>query len=144
MPVTRPEPDGSALSTPSTTATQQAAIAAPVDVKVLEELVGDDPVIVHEFLQDFRSSAATITLELRAACAIGNSMSAGAAAHKLKSSARVVGALALGELCAAMEEAGGAGDSAALNVLLPRFETEMAVVEDYLDRRIENAPSGGI
>ena len=55
-----------------------------------------------------------------------------AAAHKLKSSALAVGAIALGELCAAMEEEGKAGDRDALAVLLPRFDTEMAVVEDYL------------
>ena len=32
----------------------------PVDVKVLEQLVGDDPAVIGEFLQDFRVSAAKI------------------------------------------------------------------------------------
>jgi HPt (histidine-containing phosphotransfer) domain-containing protein len=59
-------------------------------------------------------------------------MAAGAAAHKLKSSARSVGALALGELCAGMERAGKAGDTEALAVLLPRLELELADVEHYL------------
>ncbi|HTE14577.1 MAG TPA: Hpt domain-containing protein, partial [Burkholderiales bacterium] len=89
---------------------------------------------VREFLQDFRSSAGKITVELRAACAASQTTAVVAAAHKLRSSALAVGAMALGELCAAMEEEGKAGDEGALAVLLPRFEKEMAVVEDYLDK----------
>ncbi|MDO8707033.1 MAG: Hpt domain-containing protein, partial [Sulfuricaulis sp.] len=58
---------------------------------------------------------------------------AGAHAHKLKSSSRSVGALALGELCAAMEKAGKDGDTAALAALLPQFEQELAGVERFLD-----------
>jgi HPt (histidine-containing phosphotransfer) domain-containing protein len=57
---------------------------------------------------------------------------AGAFAHKLKSSARSVGALALGELCAEMETAGKSGDTDLLAVLLPKFEHELASVEGFL------------
>jgi HPt (histidine-containing phosphotransfer) domain-containing protein len=57
----------------------------------------------------------------------------GALAHKLKSSARSVGALALGELCVEIEQAGKAGQIEALAALLPRFEAEMAAVDEYLD-----------
>ena len=41
--------------------------------------------------------------------------------------------LALGETCAAMEQAGKAGDMGALGVLLPEFEQELAGVEDFFD-----------
>ncbi len=142
--VTQSEADASSSSTLSTAATQQTATATPVDVSVLEGLVGDDPELIREFLQDFRVSASQISVELRAACAAGQTKAAVAAAHKLKSSARAVGAFALGELCAAMEEEGQAGNSDALAVLLPRFEAEMAVVERYLEGRIVNAPSSVI
>ena len=104
-----------------------------VDVNVLRKLVGDDEEIIRDFLHDFRISAAKIAVELRAACASGEATAAGALAHKLKSSARSVGALALGELCAAMEQAGKAGDSEALAVLLPKFEQELASVEGFLE-----------
>jgi HPt (histidine-containing phosphotransfer) domain-containing protein len=96
-------------------------------------LVGDDEAIIREFLHDFHSSADKIVTELRAAYAQGNMATVGAAAHKLKSSARSVGALALGELCAAMEQAGKAGEDGALAVLLPRFEQELTNVEHFLD-----------
>lgn len=58
---------------------------------------------------------------------------AGALAFKLKSSARSVGALALGELCTQMEQAGKTGDTAELEALLPKFEQELAMVEGFLE-----------
>ncbi len=108
--------------------------AAHVDVNILRKLVGDDAAAVREVLQDFRVSAASIVTDLRAACASRQPKVAGAAAHKLKSSARAVGALALGELCASMERAGKAGDGAALYEQLPAFEVEMSAVDAALAR----------
>jgi CheY-like chemotaxis protein/HPt (histidine-containing phosphotransfer) domain-containing protein len=105
----------------------------PVDVNVLKALVGDDDAVVRKLLQDFRISTAEMAAELRTACAAGQTADAGAMAHKLKSSARTMGALALGELCAEMEQAGKNGDTEALAMLLPTFEHELVSVERYLD-----------
>jgi PAS domain S-box-containing protein len=105
----------------------------PVDVNVLKALVGDDEAMIREFLHDFRLGAVKIAAELRTACAAGQTAAAGALAHKLKSSARSVGALALGELCAEMEQAGKAGDTAALAVLLHKFEQELVSVKSFLE-----------
>jgi PAS domain S-box-containing protein len=110
-----------------------ASTKAPVDVNVLKELVGDDPAVISEFLRDFRTSSEKIAADLRGACQEGQAKIAGATAHKLKSSARAVGALALGELCAEMEQAGKAGDTNGLNALLPRFESELIAVNKYID-----------
>lgn len=107
--------------------------ARAVDVRILEELVGDDPVVIQELLGDFRTSATLIARALAAACENGEPARAGEQAHKLKSSARAVGALALGELCEAMEAAGRADSSDALAMLLPLFERELAAVLDSLD-----------
>ena len=81
-----------------------------VDVAVLKALVGDDEEIVRELLSDYLVSARRLAVELRAACSAGDTRQVGAIAHKLKSSSRSVGALALGELCAELESAGKAGD----------------------------------
>lgn len=104
----------------------------PVDVNVLKALVGDDEATTRDFLHDFRISATKIAEELRTACAAGKAAAAGALAHKLKSSSRSVGALALGELCAEIEQAGKSGDTESLVVLMPRFEQELARVENFL------------
>jgi HPt (histidine-containing phosphotransfer) domain-containing protein len=79
--------------------------AAAVDVGVLKGLVGDDPAIVREFLADYLAAARRSATELRAAQAAGDIRAIGSIAHKLKSSSRSVGALALGDLCAELENA---------------------------------------
>jgi len=120
---------------PSTGSGRTGVADVPVDVNVLKALVGDDAALISEFLHDFRLSATKIAAELHAACAAGEAAAAGALAHKLKSSSRSVGALALGELCAALEKAGKDGNTAALAALLPQFEQELAGVEDFLEGR---------
>jgi CheY-like chemotaxis protein/HPt (histidine-containing phosphotransfer) domain-containing protein len=76
-----------------------------VDVTVLEGLVGDDPQIVYRFLADYRASAERLAKELRTARDADDIRQIGAIAHKLKSSSRSIGALALGDLCAGLENA---------------------------------------
>ena len=120
------------MSALAATTAQPAALSVPVDVSVLKRVVGDDPAVVRKLLHKFRRSAAVIAAELCSACAAGQTTATGAAAHKLKSSSLSVGALALGELCDAMEQAGKTGQVEALTVLLPRFEAEMAAVDKYL------------
>ena len=111
----------------------KADAGVAVDVNVLRALVGDDETIIREFLREFRAGAVKIAVELRAACTEKQPEVTGALAHKLKSSARAVGALELGELCERMEKAGKAGKHAALLELLPGFEQALASVESYLD-----------
>jgi len=104
-----------------------------VDVGILEGLIGDEPVLVLEFLRVFQIGAVSTAQELRSACANRQAVLAGRQAHKLKSSAQIAGAVALGNLCAEMEAAGRAGKLAALLALLPAFEDELAVVDALLD-----------
>jgi CheY-like chemotaxis protein/HPt (histidine-containing phosphotransfer) domain-containing protein/anti-sigma regulatory factor (Ser/Thr protein kinase) len=109
-----------------------------VDIQVLAELVGNDAGVILGFLRDFRINAARIAMELRAACARGDASAASDHAHQLKSSARTVGALALGERCAQIESAGKAGNLDALTVLLPAFDQEFAAVDAFLDKVCES------
>ena len=109
------------------------AIAVPINVHALEELIGNDPEMIKEMLLDFRGSAERIATELRAAYQVGQFAAVGSLAHKLKSSARSVGALALGELCAEMEQAAKKNDAEALAVLLPSFDVQLMNVKSYLE-----------
>jgi len=105
---------------------------APVQVSVLEALVGSNPQLIEEFLAEFAVNAARLAVELVDAFKNRQSQAAAGIAHKLKSSSRSVGALRLSELCAAIEVAGNAGDPAVLTELLPAFQAEIALVKDYL------------
>ncbi|HEY0341216.1 MAG TPA: response regulator, partial [Steroidobacteraceae bacterium] len=105
---------------------------APLDKAILEVLVGGDARVVNDLLLQFEATAAPHARQLSAACADERTGDAAAIAHKLKSSARAVGALQLGELCAAIELAGMGGRESELQTLLPRFETEMRAVQAYI------------
>ena len=102
----------------------------PVDIAVLTALIGNDSAALHEILEDFRNSKEHIAAELRSACAAGLWDAAGAAAHKLKSSARAIGALALGDLCESMESAGAAGDRGTFAELRPLFDAQLILVDN--------------
>jgi two-component system, sensor histidine kinase and response regulator len=109
--------------------------APPVDVGVLAALVGDDSAVLGSILQSFRASAALLADELRSACGRGDAGAAAEVAHKFKSSARTVGALALGDICEGIESAGRvAGSAADLRGLVARFNREMNAVESFLDQ----------
>ena len=116
---------GTLTATPST--------AVPVDIQILKELIGDDSEMIRELLQEYRVNAVTITKDLHAAFQAGQWTIVGSTAHKLKSSSRSIGAMAFGELCAKIEQAGKANDAKTLEALLPAFDEEMARVEAYLE-----------
>lgn len=103
-----------------------------VNVGVLQELVGEDQVVVDEILREFHAMLATIANDLYAACETGQCDRVRALAHKLKSSARSVGALQLGAWCEQIEQAGKNGQTGMLNELLDGFEQELTAVESWL------------
>jgi PAS domain S-box-containing protein len=119
------------IAKPTATPSHTAG-APPADINVLKALIGDNEGTMRRVLQDFMTTSAAITAELREAYAAAQPAAARSAAHKLKSSARAVGAAALGDLCADIERAGSAADMTKLSELLPAFEQEMAAVDAYL------------
>ncbi|MBK6584103.1 MAG: PAS domain S-box protein [Gammaproteobacteria bacterium] len=128
------QPDAAQASTElARPASAAHAAEQPVDISVLQALVGDDPQIVREFLEDFRRSAAPIAAEMHNARQSGELAGVGAAAHKLKSSARTIGALALGDCCERIETAANNGQHAGIDELLPPFDATFAAVNQFLD-----------
>ena len=114
-------------------ATVPCAGFAPVDLCVLTDLVGEDPAAIAEVLQAFRESAAESSRDLLRSVSAGLTQPAADAAHKLKSAARTVGALRLGNICAEIEDAGESGCTDALDKLIARFETELDAVLRVLE-----------
>ncbi|HTM28281.1 MAG TPA: ATP-binding protein, partial [Rhodanobacter sp.] len=77
-------------------AAPHGSAAAAVDVGVLENLVGNEPAVIFDLLQGFQDSAGRTAELLKAACSVGDMATTIEQAHRLKSSARTVGALVLG------------------------------------------------
>ena len=124
-----PRKSGEAASAELPQTTHDGEATTALNVAILKGLVGDDEETVREFLGDYLASARRLGKELRAASAAGDTRQIGAIAHKLKSSSRSVGALALADLCTELENAGRAGDKAAISQDMPKFEAAMTVVE---------------
>ncbi len=104
-----------------------------VNVEMLASLVGKEPAVLMDFLHAFQVDAAEIAQTLRKACTGLDAEQTGRQAHKLKSSAQMVGAQALAGLCGEMELAGRARDMPTLTRLLPAFENTLAAVDTFLD-----------
>lgn len=120
-------------------ATLDAAVSIsppPADLSVLAELIGDDPTVMKEVLEAFRTSTAQAAQELERAHAGGALQSMADITHKLKSAARAIGAARLGQICADIEEAAASTPrSTALLPLVAAFESELRAVHEFLDRR---------
>ena len=131
--------DSSAAAEPATPGAGEIKAEVAVDVAVLAALVGDDPATIRDFLADFRQTARAIAAELEAACMAGQPVQAGMLAHKLKGSARAVGARALAECCAALEAVEKGNEVGVLQTIHPRLLAEMAAVEAALDALMAGA-----
>ena len=101
---------------------------AAVDLTVLHSLMGGDPVIMCDLLANYQDSARQLGEELHSALEAGDAAQASVIAHKLKSSSRAMGALALGDLCAALENAGKTGSIADIRMIMPEFDTSLTQV----------------
>jgi len=109
------------------------AKSPPVDLDVLSALVGNDAAVIEEVLTAFRESAALAGAEMTRSIAAGAAAAASDAAHKLKSAARAIGALRLGDLCERIEALATAEKAGELKALLPLFDAEWAAVLRSLD-----------
>jgi two-component system sensor histidine kinase/response regulator len=109
-----------------------ATPTAAVNPQALAQIVGSDPAVIVEFLQDFVPAARKGVADIRAAFDKRSAKDIAAQAHKLKSAARTVGAGALADLCEHLERTGKESDWPALDAASPRLETEFAAVERFI------------
>jgi PAS domain S-box-containing protein len=108
------------------------SVGSAVDVSVLVSLVGDDPAIVRDFLAEFRTSARRLAAEMHIALVTEDVRQIGAMAHKLKSSSRSVGALALGDACAELENSCRSGMRDEVGHRMAKFQAKLAAVDQQI------------
>jgi HPt (histidine-containing phosphotransfer) domain-containing protein len=104
------EPEVPAADAPLNSGDDTLAIWNPT---TLTDLVGDNPAMHQRLLEKFLANAHEQVATMDAAIAAGDVKQTAGVAHTLKSAARSVGALALGELCQAIETTGNGGDAPA-------------------------------
>jgi len=104
-----------------------------VEPQFLRETFGDDDELIKEILMDFVQPARDTAGEIDTAFAARDATAVGAAAHKLKSSSRSVGAEGLADLCADLEKAGKAGDWPSIEDHHPRLASLIEVVAGEIE-----------
>jgi PAS domain S-box-containing protein len=125
----------------ATLARKPARPDAALDRAVLDALVGGNVAAATALLRDFQMQLGADGTQLREACARGDVAAAAATAHKLKSSSRAVGAMALSAVCLRMEQAGHAGELDTLRLAEREFASAMAAVDTCLIKLLETPRS---
>ena len=115
--------DPAILSTPERPEAVSGAAdsAAAFEVGRLQELVGDDPSTVREFLEEYWAQAQVLAQDLRGAAEAGRAGMVASLAHQFKSSSNAVGAMRMAQVCAALEAAGRSGEHSRIEEILPTF-----------------------
>ncbi len=104
-----------------------------VDPAALKDVFGDDDETFKEILTDFIAPGRDNVAEIMTAFADRSAEDVAKAAHKLKSSARAVGANLLADLCQDLEMAGKEDDWAVIEKHAPLVPDAMDSVVDYIE-----------
>ena len=105
----------------------------PVDPSMLIRLVGDNKEVHRRLLKKFIETAPQAIHAIQQASGQSNSAEVCAEAHKLKSSARAIGANRLAELCQDLEYAGKADNLRIIQARVPELEKLLNTVRDYVN-----------
>ncbi len=108
---------------------------SPVDPSALAEIFGDDAIAQHNILRKFVDQTDAIITDLELATSQRDIEQVTFHAHKMKSSARTVGANELADLCEASEAAGKKGDWTTIDKLSIQLRPAMDRVKDCIKLR---------
>lgn len=121
------------IDRPATVPWRVAGRMSPqVDAQALAGYVGDDPAALTRYRQMFLDVGARQLVEARAACAARDGRRLAAVGHRLKSSARLVGATSFAELCQRLEQAGAAPDLAGAERLVDEMTVMLEQIREEL------------
>jgi HPt (histidine-containing phosphotransfer) domain-containing protein len=127
--VARDDPPPSAPPAAATIPAATAPAAPLLDTRVLAATFGDDPAKMRKFAFMFLDSAREGLAEIDIALVSGDLVRAGAVAHRLKSSARSVGAMGFAGVCVELERQHERGAIAQARALSARLRSIFARLE---------------
>lgn len=125
--------DPQAAGTASAAEPAEASPAAPpMDIRVLHDLVGDDPVVIQGLLEDFQRSNDDLPAQMRLLLGKGDYDALRAAVHRFIGSARTLGANALGAALESLQLAARRSDTTASAAALDEVDAAYARLRSYL------------
>lgn len=120
---------------PDTTSHMRRGNPDVVDLSLLAEMIGDDPAHLRSFAAKFLDSAAKGLAMIEVALAEGNLVGVQTLGHRLKSSARTIGALGFGDLCEELEYMKNTGDALeSARPILAQLQILFAHITAEIDR----------
>lgn len=105
----------------------------PINAMALSRMFGDDTARHSDILRKFVPQAEAIITEINTAFKVRDAEQISFYSHKLKSSARTVGADVLADLCLNLELAGGEADWSVIDNLCPELASAMNLVKEFIN-----------
>lgn len=125
-------PDASRIAPAPDTPVPRAPATCPIDLQMLRRYAGDDFEFSLSVLKRFSASINTSISRMRRCASCGDCNHIAGEAHRLKSTARMVGASMLGDLFESVEEAAMANAMEDVNKGLARLTRQALVLEDFV------------
>jgi CheY-like chemotaxis protein/HPt (histidine-containing phosphotransfer) domain-containing protein len=133
-----PPSDASVLIADTEDSIRASSIFAIWDPDALGALVGDNPATQQRLLTRFLVNAQAQREAILGAVAQGDLATLTTQAHTLKSAARSVGAMALGELCQTLETAGRQQDGPACSTLAEQLPTTLDAAQACIEQQLSD------
>jgi CheY-like chemotaxis protein/HPt (histidine-containing phosphotransfer) domain-containing protein len=122
---------------PISAASAGATEAAVINLNVLGSMVNNDPAKIRKFAIMFLATARDILAEMDVARTQRDMATLSSLGHKLKSSAKTVGAASFAELCQELETIGKIGDWSQAEVLLPQLPLLLERIAQQVEREMK-------
>lgn len=105
---------------------------SPIDVSVIKGLVGDDEDVIKMFFNKFVDSVPDNIQEIKLAISNNDFVEAKAKAHKMKSSAKAIGANDLADVCQKIEDVSLQEDQSVMEDLFESILNEFSRCKEYI------------
>jgi two-component system sensor histidine kinase EvgS len=121
-------------------AVEDMTMKSGIDPEILRRVVGNDPEMFCEVLEDFVWHAQSEIAAIRVAVASEDAEQMKIPTHRLKGSASLVGAAQLVDACTQIETAVEANDWSMIHQLMPRLDGLMQDINAYAEALLGAQP----
>lgn len=121
------------ISTMGATEITDASDPNIIDLSILSGVLGSHPDKIRKYVMLFLDLTQKAIVEIETALEHGDMETVNALGHRTKSSARTVGAMRFGELCMALEQLKGGGETDQARDIVVQMRTLLAQIHDKLN-----------
>ncbi|MDQ3267480.1 MAG: ATP-binding protein [Pseudomonadota bacterium] len=117
-----------------TTAVGNASDPSIIDLSILAKILGNHPDKIRKYVMMFLDLTQEAIVEIETALAHDDMATLSALGHRTKSSARTVGAMGFGELCQALEQLKGGGDTEQARDIVVKMRALLTKISESINK----------